>query len=104
MSDRKQLQRVSDVVPRSGGMEGDLIYVRGLVDEEFVITGIAKRTGESGDYLAVDIEWNGRKCFLFTSHQALVPKLLKCQEHLPLLATIRQVKSEKLGRTYFDIE
>ncbi len=103
MTENKGIRRVGDVVPSVGELEGDLLYVRGLVGAEFVITGIQEREGEHGQYLAVQIELDGIPAFFFTSHQAIYAKLLKCQDDLPLLATITEERGAKSGRVYFDI-
>jgi len=95
--------RVGDIAPAGGKLEGDMLYVRGLVGAEFTITEIQERTGDNGEYLAVVIEFEGKQAFFFTSHQAIVPKLRQCIDELPLLATITEEVSDRTGRKYFDI-
>jgi len=97
-------RRVSNIVPMQETPKGDQIYVRNLVGEEFTITNIQEREGDSGDYLIVEIEREGENFFFFTAHQAIMPKLKRCVNDLPLLATIRQVDTARSGRSYFDIE
>jgi len=104
MSQESQaMRRVGDVAPAGEKLDGDMLYVRALVGAEFVVTGIQERRGDNGEYLAVVIELEGKQAFFFTSHQAIVPKLRKCVDDLPLLATITEEVASGTGRKYFDI-
>jgi len=104
MSATNEMRRVGDVVGWSLAMEGELFYVRDLVDREMVITGVAERSSDNGDYLAVSISLDGEKGFFFTSHQAIYQKLVACKDELPLRAVILCRQGRKSGRKYFDIE
>jgi len=104
MTEKGEMRRVGDVAPSGSDLEGEYVYVRSLIGEEFVITDIAERVGDNGEYLAVNIERDGKRGFFFTSHQAVYRKLLACKDELPLLATIVERTGKKSGRNYFDIE
>jgi len=104
MTGESEVRRVSDVVGTTGELEGDMFYVRSLIGKEFVITNIAERQGDSGDYLAVKVVLDDKAGFFFTSHQAIYRKLLACKDELPLLATVIEREGKKSGRKYFDIE
>jgi len=103
MSEREQMRRVSDVTGSGGDLQGEKVKVSELVDTEFVVTHIAEYDGEWGEYLAVEVEVEGKEYFFFTGHQVLVQKLRKCVDDLPLLATVTVRASKEGGRTYFDI-
>jgi len=77
--------------------------VRDLEGVEFVITAIQERSGQNGEYLAVQIEVGGKPAFFFTAHQAIYPKLVACMGELPLLAAIIKSTGATSGRAYFDI-
>lgn len=96
-------RRVSDVVPLRDPLDGEQAQVRELVGKEFVITQIREWEGDQGPYLAVQIEIQGKVYFFFSSHQAVMQKLLKCQGELPLLATVTKHTAKESGRDYFDI-
>jgi len=95
---------VGDVVPSHAPLEGTQYQVRDLVGKEFVVTALAEWEGDNGPYLAVNIEVGDQEGFFFTSHLAVFRKLLRCQEALPLLATIVAKEGKTSGRQYFDIE
>lgn len=91
-------------MPPRVALEGTQYQVRDLVGKEFVVTALAEWDGNDGPYLAVNIEIGDRVGFFFTSHLAIFRKLLKCEDALPLLATILEKTGKESGRQYFDIE
>jgi len=96
-------KRVSDVAPAQEPLDGEKRNVRDLIGVEFVITRIEEREGDSGEYLAVQCEFDGAPFFFFSNHQAIMPKLRKCIDAVPLLATVVESVSKTTGRSYFDI-
>lgn len=98
-----EYKRVSDIAPLQSPLDGEKRNVRDLVGLEFVVTRIEEREGENGEYLAVQCELDGNLFFFFSNHQAIMPKLRKCIDAVPLLATIVESKSKSTGRGYFDI-
>lgn len=104
MSEQKEPRRVGDVVPSHNQLEGVRWHVRDLVGKEFVVTALAEWEGDGEPYLAVNIEIGDQEGFFFTSHLAVFRKLLRCQDALPLLATILEKEGKSSGRKYFDIE
>jgi len=100
----EKAKRVSDVARAGAELEGIQLKVRQLVDKDFTVLRIVELQGEHGDYLAVQIEGDGKPFFFFTAHRVVSRKLRECIGSEPLLATIRLVEPPSGGNPYFDIE
>ena len=105
--DNKKVSKLSDVLPKQEPVFPDLevIDTEKTINQEVTIQEIkALPSSYGGEFIVARIFLEGKEHSISYGGKAVVEKLKKIEDKLPVTATLIQKKSVESGRKYYDLE
>lgn len=89
------MKRFSDIA-KEQILDGEKIRIDDIINTEITILKYAIKESrysknESGDYLTIQFELNGKKQVVFTGSDVLIEQMKQYGDQLPFVSTIRKI-------------
>jgi len=107
MVEIQEIKKLSDVLPKQEPLYPDLVQVEAgkTINKEVVLKEMNfLPSGYGGEFIVAKIELEGNDFSISYGGKAVVEKLKKVEDKLPVKMTLVQKKSLESGRVYYDVE
>jgi len=107
MVEIQEIKKLTDVLPKQEPLYPDLVQVEAekTINREVVVKEINfLPSGYGGEFIVAKIELEGNDLSISYGGKAVVEKLKKVKDSLPVKMTLIQKKSLESGRKYYDVE
>lgn len=90
------MKRFSDFSQEQKVLDGGKIKLDSILNQEIIITGYSIKKSnypknESGDYLTVQFELNGKKQIFFTGSDVLIDQFKRYGDEIPFATTMKKI-------------
>ncbi len=90
------MKRFCDFATDQVALDGDKVRLDDILNEPIIVTGYRVRKSrfsknESGEYLTLQFEREGRKCIVFTGSDVLIGQVKKYAHEIPFETAIKKI-------------